>query len=98
MRVLQIFMCVLVASVLSSVANAAAPSTTCPTGYIAVVDKYVVLSGAACTNFYKATSSNIPSCLSGTSHGAKCWMYAPANMDFTDDTGTYQFTTACPLT
>lgn len=97
MRVSQIFIYTLVMGVLSGVANAAAPSTTCPAGYITVTDRYVVL-GDTCTNYYQVSNSSISSCLTGTSHGAKCWMYAPANTNFTDGTGTYHFTNACPLT
>ncbi len=75
-------------------AYAAAPSTSCPTGYVAVTRSDFILSDA-CSAGYVSTST-LTSCLTNATNG--CWMYVPAGMSFTDEKGTYEYTASCPLT
>ena len=76
------------------VAYAAAPSTSCPSGYVAVTRSDFILSDA-CSAGYVSTGT-LTSCLTSATNG--CWMYVPAGMSFTDEKGTYEYTASCPLT
>lgn len=76
------------------VAHATAPSTSCPAGYIAIDEEYITIA----TNCPSGTISagTAESCLVSNPAGS-CIMYAPAGVSYTDDTGTYEFTDACPM-
>ena len=74
---------------------AAAPSTSCPSGYIAVVEGYMEIANSSCPYGY-TSAGTADSCLV-TSPSGSCIMYAPANTQYTDASGTYEYTAACPL-
>ena len=76
-------------------AFAAAPSTSCPAGYVAVVESYMEIANSTCPSGYTSAGTAY-SCLVSSPAGS-CIMYAPANTVYTDATGTYEFTAACPL-
>ena len=76
-------------------AFAAAPSTTCPAGYVAVVESYMEIADSTCPIGYTFVGT-ADSCLISSPAGS-CIMYAPTNTTYTDDTGSYEFTSACPL-
>ena len=74
---------------------AVAPSTSCPSGYVAVVEEYMDIADGSCSTGYTSVGT-ADSCLI-TSPTGSCIMYAPANTTYTDNTGTYEYTAACPL-
>ena len=76
-------------------AFAAAPSTSCPTGYVAVVEEYMTIADSTCPSEY-TSAGTADSCLISSPAGS-CIMYAPANTQYTDASGTYEYTAACPL-
>lgn len=85
----------LVFLIVGCVAYAAAPSTSCPTGYVAVTRSDFILSDTCPAGFYISTGT-LTSCFTNVTNG--CWMYIPAGMSFTDEKGTYEYTASCPLT
>ena len=76
-------------------AFAAEPSTSCPSGYVAVVEEYMDIADGSCPSGY-ASAGTADSCLVSSPSGS-CIMYAPANTQYTDLLGIYNFTAACPL-
>ncbi len=76
-------------------AFAASPSTSCPSGYVAVVEEYMTIADGSCPSGYTAAGT-ADSCLVSSPSGS-CIMYAPANTQYTDESGTYEYTAACPL-
>ena len=86
---------ILIMSIAPIGAFAAAPSTTCPAGYVAVVESYMEIADRACPSGY-TSAGTANSCLLSSPAGS-CIMYAPTNTTYTDDTGSYEFTSACPL-
>ena len=76
-------------------AFAAAPSTSCPAGYVAVVEPYMEIANSTCPSGYTSAGTAY-SCLISSPSGS-CIMYAPANTQYTDASGTYEYTAACPL-
>ena len=76
------------------VAYATAPSTSCPTGYIAIDEPQITIA----TNCPSGTTAigTAESCLVSNPAG-DCIMYVPAGVSYTDDTGTYEFTDACAM-
>ena len=86
---------ILIMSIAPIGAFAAAPSTTCPAGYVAVVESYMEIADRACPIGYTYVGT-ANSCLISSPAGS-CIMYAPTNTTYTDDTGSYEFTSACPL-
>ena len=74
---------------------AVAPSTSCPSGYVAVVEEYMDIADGSCPSGY-ASAGTADSCLVSSPSGS-CIMYAPANTQYTDLLGIYNFTAACPL-
>ena len=74
---------------------AAEPSTSCPAGYVAVVEEDMEIADSTCPAGYTSAGTAY-SCLVSSPAGS-CIMYAPANTVYTDATGTYEFTAACPL-
>ena len=76
-------------------AFAAAPSTSCPAGYVAVVESYMEIADSMCPSGY--TSAGVAdSCLVSSPAGS-CIMYAPVGVSYTDATGTYEYTEACAM-
>ena len=76
-------------------AFAAAPSTSCPAGYVTVVEKYMEIADSTCPSGYTSAGTAY-SCLISSPAGS-CIMYAPTGVTYTDDSGSYEFTSACPL-
>ena len=86
---------ILIMSIAPIGAFAAAPSTSCPAGYVAVVESYMEIADSTCPSGY-TSAGTADSCLILSPAGS-CIMYAPANTAYTDAIGTYEFTSACPL-
>ena len=86
---------ILITAVAPIVAFAAAPSTSCPSGYVAIEETHMIISDSACPTGY-TTAGTATSCLVSSPSGS-CIMYAPANTQYTDESGTYEYTAACPL-
>ena len=76
-------------------AFAAAPSTSCPSGYATIEEEYMTIADGSCPTGYTAVGT-ADSCLISSPAGS-CIMYAPANTQYTDESGTYEFEQACPL-
>lgn len=76
-------------------AFATSPSTSCPSGYIAINEEYVTIA-TACPSGTVSTGT-AESCL-GDSPSGNCIMYAPAGISYTEDIGTYEFIDACAMT
>ena len=74
---------------------AIAPSTSCPSGYVAIEEEYMTIADGSCPTGYTSTGT-ADSCLVASPAGS-CIMYAPANTQYTDESGTYEYTAACPL-
>lgn len=75
---------------------AAAPSTTCPTGFVTISEDFMIIENSSCPSGYTNVGT-ATSCLVSNPAGS-CMMYAPANTSYTDSYGTYEFVEACPLT
>lgn len=75
---------------------AADPMTSCPAGYIEIQEDAIVLSDSESCPAGYVSAGPADSCLVASPSG-NCMMYAPAGVSFTDDGGTYQWTTMCPL-
>ena len=75
-------------------AYATAPSTSCPSGYIAIDDAYVTIATSCPSGTTAAGTAE--SCLVSSPAG-DCIMYAPAGVSYTDESGTYEFTDACAM-
>ena len=76
-------------------AFADAPSTSCPAGYVTVVEKYMEIADSTCPSGY--TSAGVAdSCLASSPAGS-CIMYAPTGISYTDASGTYEYTAACAM-
>ncbi len=76
-------------------AIAAVPSTSCPSGYVAVEEEYMDIADGSCPAGYTSVGT-ADSCLVSSPSGS-CIMYAPANTQYTDESGTYEYAAACPL-
>ncbi|MBQ3038946.1 MAG: hypothetical protein IJD41_00095 [Alphaproteobacteria bacterium] len=75
-------------------AMAATPSTSCPAGYIAIDEEYITIATTCPSGTVSVGTAE--SCLVSSPAGS-CIMYAPAGMSYTDDSGTYEYTDACPM-
>lgn len=78
--------------------NANEPSTSCPTGYMRLVDNAFVLADSAseCPTGY-VTAGTVTSYLDESPAG-NCMMFVPLNTEYTDEFGTYVYESVCPLT
>ncbi len=86
---------ILIMSIAPIGASAVAPSTSCPAGYVAIVEEYMEIADNKCPVGYTSAGTAY-SCLISSPAGS-CIMYAPTNTTYTDNTGSYEFTSACPL-
>ena len=86
---------VLVLAIAPVCAIAAEPSTSCPSGYVAVVEEHMDIANTSCPSGY--TSAGIATSCPVTSPDGSCIMYAPAGVSYTDATGTYEYTEACAM-
>ena len=76
-------------------AIAAAPSTSCPSGYVAVVEEHMDIANTSCPSGY-TSAGTATSCIA-SNPGGSCIMYAPVGVSYTDATGTYEFERACAM-
>lgn len=76
-------------------AIAAAPSTSCPSGYATIEEEYLIISDGSCPSGYTSVGT-ADSCLVASPSGS-CIMYVPTGVSYTDASGTYEYTSACPL-
>ena len=76
-------------------AFAAGPSTSCPSGYVTVVEEYMDIASSSCPSGY-TSAGTATSCLA-SNPGGSCIMYAPVGVSYTDATGTYEYTEACAM-
>ena len=86
---------ILILAIVPVGAIAATPSTSCPSGYVTVVEEYIDIADGSCPSGY-TSAGTADSCLILSPAGA-CIMYAPANTEYSDSSGTYEYTSACPL-
>ena len=76
------------------VAYATAPSTSCPTGYIAIDEPQITIATSCPSGTISVGTAE--SCLVSNPAG-DCIMYASVGMSFTDSSGTYEFTEPCAM-
>ena len=88
-------MMILIMAIAPAGAFAAAPSTSCPSGYVTVVEEYMDIADSSCPTGY-TSAGTADSCLASSPAGS-CIMYVPTGVTYTDDSGSYEFTSACPL-
>lgn len=83
---------------LSSGVCATELSTTCPSGYIAVIEDTFIIAddNNSCPAGY-VVSGITTSCPALSPGAGTCFLYAEKNIDYTDTTGTFQFSDICPL-
>ena len=86
---------VLVLAIVPVGAFAAEPSTSCPSGYVAVVEEHMDIANNLCPSNY-SSAGTATSCIASTP-GGSCIMYAPANTTYSDSTGSYVFDQACAM-
>ena len=86
---------VLVLAIVPVGAIAAGPSTSCPSGYVAVVKEHMDIANNSCPAGY-TSAGTATSCLASNPGGA-CIMYAPANTTYSDNTGSYVFEQPCAM-
>ena len=77
-------------------AIATEPSTSNPSDYTQINEEHLILADGACPTGYTSVGT-AESCLVGTPPAASCIMYAPTNTEYSDISGAYKFTAACPL-
>ena len=87
---------ILAVLIMPNIALAYEPSTECPTGFNIVNNYDTILVNTTCPAGYTEMYIAITSCLED-GYSDSCFMYAPANTPYTDNTGTYEFVEACPL-
>ena len=90
MRYALLFMLILI----NYESYAAAPSTSCPTGYVQIKQAGITLNNGSCPSGYTSVGTT-ETCLSSPANTV-CFLFAPANTNYTDISGTYQFTQPCP--
>ncbi len=86
---------VLILAIAPCASFAAAPSTSCPSGYVAVVEDYMGIGNSSCPSGY-SSAGTATSCIA-SNPGGSCIMYAPVDVSYTDSTGTYEYTSACAM-
>ncbi len=86
---------VLIMAIVPCESFAAAPSTSCPSGYVAVVEEYMTIANGSCPVGY-TSAGTADSCLVASPAGS-CIMYAPTGVSYTDASGTYEYTAACAM-
>ncbi len=87
---------VLIMAIAPCASFAVAPSTSCPSGYVTIEEKYMTIAEAYnCPTGY-TSAGTADSCLVSSPSGS-CIMFAPTGVSYTDASGTYEYTSACPL-
>lgn len=70
--------------------------SSCPSGYITIIEKNAKIYGQPWPSDYSAPSSFISSnSCSASTKPAVCYLYAQTGFDFSDTAGTYDFTSIC---
>lgn len=75
--------------------NAAEPSISCPSGYVAITEEYITIADNSCPSG-AISAGTADSCLVASPVGS-CIMYAPANTEYADESGVYEYTAACAM-
>lgn len=71
--------------------------TSCPSGYTTLHEQTIYLTaGTSCPSGYAVSTTLGPACISGSSNLAACWLVSLTDTDYSDTSGTYQFTQPCP--
>ncbi|MBO8406844.1 MAG: hypothetical protein IAC77_00060 [Proteobacteria bacterium] len=86
---------VLILAIAPCTSFAAAPSTSCPSGYTAVFEEHMDIANSSCPSGY-SSAGTATSCIA-SNPGGSCIMYAPANTTYSDNTGSYVFEQACAM-
>ena len=73
---------------------AAAPSTSCPSGYVAIDESNMTIATSCPSGTTSAGTAD--SCLVSSPAGS-CIMYAPVGVSYTDTSGTYEFSEPCAM-
>ena len=76
-------------------AHASIPTTSCPHGYTMVNNPGMTISATGCS-IHQTNLGTTTTCLIN-SPDKVCTMYAPANTPYSDNSGTYEINTICPL-
>ncbi len=71
------------------------PSTSCPSGYTAVVEEHMDIANSSCPSGY-TSAGTATSCIA-SNPGGSCIMYAPVGVSYTDTTGIYEFEQPCAM-
>lgn len=79
----------------TAAAYGAGPSTSCPSGFVAVNEPYLTIENGSCPT--GTTSVGAASTCLASSPSGSCMMYAPTGTTYTDTAGSYEFTSVCPL-
>lgn len=70
--------------------------SSCPSGYVTIIEKNAKIYGQPWPSDYSAPSSFISSnSCSASTKPAVCYLYAQTGFDFSDTAGTYDFTSIC---
>lgn len=72
--------------------SATTPRTTCPSGYTTITENNLVVEDTCPAGYSSAGTAN--SC---NDTNGPCIMFAEANTEYKDASGTYVFTSDCPL-
>lgn len=67
--------------------------TSCPAGYVSVIEDYMTAVEGACPNG-QISAGTAYSCLVSTPAGS-CIMYAPTTVTYKNSSGSYTFTEPC---
>lgn len=89
------FLIFIVSVVTCGMAYGAAPVTICPDGLTAIEETFMLLANSSCETGFTSVGT-AESCLDNFFLGS-CMMYVPAGMEYSDDTGMYQYAEICPL-
>ncbi len=89
---------VLLLAIVPMYAIAAEPSILCPSGYQQLTKSAITISDDACPAGHTsvATARACDSVALLVNKPQTCIMFAPANTNYSDRTGTYVYTESCP--
>lgn len=66
----------------------AAPSTSCPSGYIAINEEHLTIATSCPSGTVSVGTAE--TCLASSPAGS-CIIYAPVGISYTDSSGTYEY-------
>lgn len=70
--------------------------TACPAGYKTIVEPNMIVAESSCPSGYVSVGT-ADSCLVSSPNGS-CLLFAKANTEYEDDSGTFVFTSICEMT